>query len=128
MHGAQPGQSGEISVSWVAVFTHRVDATCQANTARLIAFKFKDLRTYINNLRRQPPCLLRRKRPLMAGTGIGVHGFATQPIAPRQLVGGGDHVHPGSRVVQRFPEKVLELHLGAKAETATMGIGRNRIA
>ncbi|MNF74950.1 hypothetical protein D3C84_569980 [compost metagenome] len=81
-----------------------------------------------NELGCQPARVLCRKCPLMTGTGVCVHRFSTQPITPREVVGGGDHVHPGSRVVQGFPEKILELHLRAKAETASMGIGRNRIA
>ena len=49
-------------------------------------------------------------------------------MALRQALGGGDHVQPGRRVLERLPEKVVEFHRRAEAKAAAVGVGGDGIA
>ncbi len=55
----------------------------------------------------RPALTLRLQRTLMTVTGVPVHRLAAQAITARQVIGGGDHVQAGSRVVQCLPRKSL---------------------
>ena len=69
----------------------------------------------------------RRQGTIEAARGEFVRLAPGDLVAAGELLGGAAHGAVGRRVEQRFPQKILELHL-AEAEAAAMGVRRHRVA
>ena len=99
MHGAQACQGRKVGGPWVAVLGDGSGAARQADATRLIPLQLEHLVIDRHDLFSPRAVTLRLQRTLMARAGVTVHGLAAQAMAARQVVGGGDHVQPRSRVV-----------------------------
>ncbi|MNE19981.1 hypothetical protein D3C80_1130820 [compost metagenome] len=128
VHRAQSGQCGRVGRPWVAVLADLTQATRQCNAAWLAAFCLQCLRGDADDFLVEPALRLGLQGPLMAAQGPRVHRFTSEAIGTGQVFRSTDHVHAGSRVVQGFPEKVLEPDRRPQAKTAPVFIGRDRIA
>ncbi|MNR37501.1 hypothetical protein D3C85_1555220 [compost metagenome] len=128
MHRPQPAQAVQIGGPWVAVTCHPVHTPWQLNTSWLITGQFKALIAERHEFRFKPAVSLGLQRQLMTVEGEAIHFVAAQTMPPGQVVGGGDHVYARGRVVEGFPEKVLERYLRTEPEAAAVGVGGNRIS
>ena len=128
VNGSQPGKGHGVGGTRMTVEADRLTSTRQADTTRLTALQFKHFIAQGDDFIPQPAAGLGAKCLLVTIEGIAVHCLTAQAIILGQVFRRGDHVHAGSRVVQRFPEKILELDRRPQAESTTMGVGGNRVA
>lgn len=127
MHGVQTRQGRQVGGPWVAVGADGTGAACQADPSGLIALKREHLVIDRDDFFSPGAVTLCLQGALMAVAGVTVHRLAAQAITAREVVGRGDHVQARRRVVQRFPEKILELHFAAETKAAPVGVGGNRV-
>ncbi|CRM42312.1 hypothetical protein [Pseudomonas sp. 44 R 15] len=112
----------------MAVRADGTGPTRQADASGLVSLKFEYLVIDRHHLVNPSAVMLRLQRSLVAGAGVAIHCLAAQAITARQVVGRGDHVQTRGRVIQGFPQKILELDLAAKTKPAPVGVSRDGVA
>ena len=111
----------------MAVGIDAIDAARQLDAARIDARDLEVLADDGHDLFRQNAAITRRDSPVEAALGEAIDALAGNAILLGEVFRRIAHIDATCRVVERFPEEILELDL-AHGEAVAVRIGGNRIA